>query len=180
MVSFSARILKRTTGQSLCSKARGLAFISNSWIANASVMFFVCAIVVPAQAVELDYKPNLPQFGGVNGQNLTILQFEKQLSDSRVAKQDALRREMERLKNQSDSTPTDLLVSSLTRSLNSKIASRITDDILNGDSSEQEFLLGDVLIRYVRGEDGMITVTIDDGTGETRISIPGAVQDVIQ
>jgi hypothetical protein len=160
-----------------------------SWISQQHIghiasylIFLVCQLVAPqgVSAVELDYRPNLPQFGGVNGQNLTILQLERQITDSRVAKEDSLRRELDRLKNQTESTPTSLLVASLTRSLNSKIASRITDDILNGAASEQEFLLGDVVIRYVRDEEGMITVTIDDGTGETSISIPGVAANVIQ
>jgi hypothetical protein len=145
-------------------------------------ILIACHLAMPqgAGAVELDYKPNLPQFGGGNGQNITILQFEKQITDSRLAKEDSLRRELDRLKNQTESTPTSLLVASLTRSLNSKIATRITDDILNGDASEQEFLLGDVVIRYVRDDEGMITVTINDGTGETSISIPGVAATVIQ
>ena len=127
-------------------------------------------------AVELQYRPSLPQFGGMNGQALTILQFEKQLTDSRVAKEEAIKREADRLANQKDPTPTELLVASLTRSLNSQIANRITEDILNGVAVADEFQLGDVTIGYVRADDGTITVTITDENGETVVSVPGVIQ----
>ena len=127
-------------------------------------------------AVELQYKPNLPQFGGLNGQALTILQFEKQITDSRIAKEEAAKREADRLANQKDPTPTELLVASLTRSLNSQIANRITEDILNGISTQDTFYLGDVTIGYVRADDGTVTVTITDTNGETVVSVPGVVK----
>jgi hypothetical protein len=98
------------------------------------------------------------------------------MHDSRIAKAEAAQREADRLANQKDPTPTELLVASLTRSLNNQIANRITEDILNGVSTEDKFLLGDVTIGYIRANDGTITVTITDSNGETVVSVPAVIR----
>jgi Type VIII secretion system (T8SS), CsgF protein len=151
-------------------------FMRDVWL--HFIIAFVGFIFIPstAFAVELQYRPSLPQFGGMNSQALTILQFEKQLTDSRIAKAESAKREADRLANKDDPTATELLVASLTRSLNNQIANRITEDILNGASVADEFQLGDVTIGYVRAEDGTITVTITDANGETVVSVPGVIQ----
>lgn len=143
---------------------------------HTAIMSFSVGVVFAGSsfAEQLDYNPALPQFGGTNIQALAVLQMEKQISDSRAAKEEALQKELDRLEANPQKSASELLVASLTRTLNSQIARRISDDILDGTATEDTFLLGDVTIAYVRDADGGIVVTITDVEGDdTIVSFPG-------
>jgi hypothetical protein len=124
-----------------------------------------------ATAGGLTYDAILPQFGGTNGQALSILQFEKQMADTKTAKSEAAIKEAERLANVVVLTPTDQLVAALIRNLDNQIAQRFAAEILDGTSPTGSFSAGDVQINYVR-LDGILTLDITDANGTTTISLP--------
>lgn len=127
-----------------------------------------------AQA-ELSFQPILPQFGGNNGQTLTVLQYEKQLADAKKARRDALARELERqaLADANASTPASRLVDTLTNQLQFRLAQGFADEILNGALSGA-FDLGGTLLEYTR-IDGVLAVTITEpGKDPITIELPVA------
>lgn len=126
-----------------------------------------------AAHAEISFQPTLPQFGGSNGQALTVLQYEKQIEDAKVAKKDALARELERaaLAAANASTPSSRLVDTLTNQLQFSLAQGFADEILNGALSGV-FNLGGTSLAYTR-IDGILAVTITEpGKDPITIELP--------
>jgi hypothetical protein len=139
----------------------------------ASVLF-VNALCSAAVA-EVSYSPVLPQFGGSNGQALVYLQYEKQLSDAREAKAQAVERAIlqQGVQASRSSTAASRLIDALTSQLQYRLALGFTDEILNGATSNR-FDIGGTLLEYTR-IDGMLTVIITElGRDPVRIELPVA------
>jgi hypothetical protein len=128
----------------------------------------------PADA-ELSFQPVLPQFGGNNGQSLSVLQYERQLKDAEKAEKEARARELERLARAKEnaSTPASRLVDTLTNQLQFQLAQGFADEILNGGVSGT-FDLGGTLLEYTR-IDGILAVIITEpGKDSVTIELPVA------
>ena len=134
--------------------------------------FAFAGATAPVHAMQMVYSPTLPQFGGLNGQALSVLQFEKQLEDQRDAEQEAAAREAQR-ELDAASSATSRLTDTIINYLNIEIARRISDEILGGNSSFGEFFVGDgVTVSYDR-LDGKLSVTVSDINGSsTRVELP--------
>ena len=145
---------------------------------NKSKSASVCVlpmIILLSQSgsAELSYSPLLPQFGGSNFQALSVMQFEKGMVDSKRAKEEAARREVERELERvaNRKTPADRLVESLTSVLQVRLSQGFVDQILTG-SSVGDFNVGDIKIGYSR-KDGLLSLTITDEAGvPTLIELP--------
>lgn len=129
-------------------------------------------VAAQSEAMQMVYSPSLPQFGGMNGQALSVLQFEQQLEDRRDAERAASAREAERALA-SASAPARRLTDTITNYLNVEIARRISSEILDGDRQSNTIGIdGGVTISYVR-DAGNVVVTILDGVGgETTVTLP--------
>lgn len=124
---------------------------------------------------ELSFQPILPQFGGNNGQSLSVLQYEKQLEDAEKSKKEARARELERLARAkaNASTPASRLVDTLTNQLQFRLAQGFADEILTGGVSGT-FDLGGTLLEYTR-IDGILAVIITEpGKDSVTIELPVA------
>jgi hypothetical protein len=122
-------------------------------------------------SAEMTYSPTLPQFGGLNGQALGIVQFEKQQIDARRARIGAALAAAEREANQTVTTDGDRLIASITNYLNVEIARQFSAEILGGSAPSGTISVGNVSIGYVRS-DGFLSLEIDDGSGTTIIELP--------
>lgn len=127
----------------------------------------------------MQYNPVLPQFGGLNGQALQILQFEKGLADARKAREDAARRSAAATVARTEKSAADRLLDTITNTLRYQISQNITDEILDGAQLANTFNLGDGLsIAYVRDAGRVELVITDAIAGETtEITIPLSGQD---
>jgi hypothetical protein len=121
-------------------------------------------------AAEIAYSPVLPQFGGTNGQALTILQYDLQLQSADDAKKKAaalaLQKAMEPPKP--PVTATDRLISSIEAALQVRLANNYAEEIFGegntvGDDGV-DITLGETIINY-RRVDGYLTIKITDDFG---------------
>lgn len=124
-----------------------------------------------AGAQEMRYTPNLPQFGGLNGQALTLLQFEKQLEDQRDARREAEEREQERQESATN-TAARRLVDTITNFINVEIARQFSNEILRGEAGEGTLFVDGAQIRYTRTDDFLNIVIADGLGGETEVRVP--------
>jgi hypothetical protein len=112
----------------------------------------------------------LPQFGGTNGQALTVLQFDLQLQSAADAekKAAALALESAMAPATSPTTATDKLISSLEAALQVRLAYAYADQIFtNIDTAAPVSIeLGETTITYSR-TDGYLTIDIIDDVGAT-------------
>lgn len=153
----------------LCKKIESLEVNFVSVTSCLATIFFSCSGAI----AEMSYAPRLPQFGGSNYQALSIMQFEKGLTDSIKSKKEALQREIERDAERlaNIKTPAQQLVSSLTSVLQVRLAQGFADQILFG-STVGDFDIGNVNIAYTR-IDGMLSLTIaEEGLEPTLIELP--------
>jgi len=118
----------------------------------------------------MSYSPVLPQFGGNNGQALTVLQFDLQLQNAADAKKKAAALVLERAMApaKSPTTATDKLISSLEAALQVRLAHAYADQIFtNIDmATPVSIVLGETTITYSR-TDGFLTINIIDDVGAT-------------
>jgi hypothetical protein len=119
-------------------------------------------------AAEMSYSPVLPQFGGSNGQALTILQFDLQLQNADEAKKRAEALALERAMAPPKSLPTatDKLISSLEAALQARLAYAYADQIFTNIDTEVpvSINLGETTIIYSR-INGYLTIDIIDDFG---------------
>ena len=133
--------------------------------------FAFAGATAQVHAMQMVYSPTLPQFGGLNGQALSVLQYEQQLEDQRDAEREAAARAVQR-ELDGASSATRRLTDTITNYLNIEIARRISDEILGGESSSGAFLIGGgVTVSYSR-DGGKLAVTIIDSNGETTVELP--------
>ncbi|MGO4917809.1 curli assembly protein CsgF [Pseudogemmobacter sp. W21_MBD1_M6] len=139
---------------------------------NKVIIFLVMATFAelfghPA-AAEMSYSPVLPQFGGTNGQALTVLQFDLQLQSAADAKKeaDALALENAMAPPKAVTTSTDRLISSLEAALQVRLAHSYADQIFNTVDTDVpvSIQIGDTTITYSR-IDGYLTIDIIDDSG---------------
>jgi hypothetical protein len=129
-------------------------------------------------AAEIAYSPVLPQFGGTNGQALTVLQYDLQLKSAADAKKKAealaLAKAMEPVKP--PVTSTDRLISSIEAALQVRLANNYAEIIFaTGDTPNGldgvDIPIGDTTINY-RRVDGELNIVIkDDMDVETTFTI---------
>lgn len=117
---------------------------------------------------EMSYSPVLPQFGGTNGQALTVLRFDLQLQSAADAKKkaDALALEKAMAPARAVTTSTDRLISSLEAALQVRLANSYADQIFNTADTDVpvSIQIGDTTITYSR-IDGYLTIDIIDDAG---------------
>jgi hypothetical protein len=119
-------------------------------------------------SAEMSYSPVLPQFGGTNGQALTVLQFDLQLQSAADAEEEAAALALERA--MAPATPprtsTDKLISSIEAALQARLAFSYADQIFtNIDTAAPVSIeLGETTITYSR-TDGFLTIDIIDDVG---------------
>jgi hypothetical protein len=133
------------------------------------MLWATCAVSFWHQAAaEMEYNPVLPQFGGANGQALTVLQFNLQLQSAADAKERAaaldLARAMEPAKP--PVTATDRLILSIEAALQVRLANNYAEQIFGDFDTEVpvSIELGDTVITYAR-TDGYLTIDIIDDFG---------------
>lgn len=119
----------------------------------------------------MTYSLTLPQFGGGNGQALSVVQFEMQQIDSRRARAVVALSVLEREANPTVMRDADRLIATITNFLNVEIARRFSTEILNGNAPSGTISGCNVSIEYVRS-DGFLSLEIDDGIGITIIELP--------
>ena len=117
----------------------------------------------------LVYNPSLPQFGGRNGQALTLFQYERDLEAQRRAARAAA--EAPGAGGNDPFAATRRLTDAITNYLNVEIARRFSNEILYGSSPTGSVDVGDVLIEYSRDGD-ILTVRISDDAGTTEVELP--------
>lgn len=134
--------------------------------------------MLPATAQEMRHVPTLPQFGGLNGQALTVLQYEQQLKDRRESQRAAALREQQRQEAAAGITPTRRLIDSITNFINIEIARQFSNEILRGELGEGSLFVDGAEIRYQR-EDGFLSITVTDGLGgTTAVRVPLAFSTI--
>lgn len=119
----------------------------------------------------MTFSLTLPQFGGGNGQALSVVQFEMQQIDSRRARAVVALSVLEREANPTVMRDADRLIATITNFLNVEIARRFSTEILNGNAPSGTISVCNVSIEYVRS-DGFLSLEIDDGIGITIIELP--------
>jgi hypothetical protein len=121
-------------------------------------------------AAEMSYSPVLPQFGGTNGQALTVLQFDRSLQSAADAEKQAAALALERAMAPASSpaTATDKLISAIEAAMQVRLANQYANQIFtNIDTDEPVSIeLGETTITYSR-EDGYLTIEIIDDVGAT-------------
>jgi hypothetical protein len=121
-------------------------------------------------AAEMSYSPVLPQFGGINGQALTVLQFDRSLQSAADAEKQAAALALERAMAPASSpaTATDKLISAIEAAMQVRLANQYANQIFtNIDTDEPVSIeLGETTITYSR-EDGYLTIEIIDDVGAT-------------
>jgi hypothetical protein len=121
-------------------------------------------------AAEMSYSPVLPQFGGTNGQALTVLQFDRSLQSAADAEKRTAALALERAMAPASSptTATDKLISAIEAAMQVRLANQYANQIFtNIDTDEPVSIeLGETTITYSR-EDGYLTIEIIDDVGAT-------------
>lgn len=121
-------------------------------------------------AAGMSYSPVLPQFGGTNGQALTVLQFDLQLQSAADAKKkaDTLALERAMAPARLPTTATDKLISSIEAALQVRLAYAYADQIFTNIDTEGpvSIELGETTITYSR-TNGYLTIDIIDDVGAT-------------
>lgn len=160
--------------------------------ALSACAFFVAIVVAPTAQAELRYTPVLPQFGGSNGQALSILQYEASLKAAAIATAKAEQAAFERALAASAAaaaaaeaiangevpasttpTATDRLIAALSSAIQVRLANSYADQIFDSfdTSGPQTIVLDGTEIIYAR-TDGVLTITIvDDANVETRFEV---------
>jgi hypothetical protein len=119
---------------------------------------------------EMSYKPVLPQFGGTNGQALTVLQFDRSLQSAADAERRAAALALERAMApaRSPTTSTDKLISAIEAALQVRLANEYANQIFTNIDTEVpvSIELGETTITYSR-TDGFLTIDIIDDVGVT-------------
>ena len=133
--------------------------------------FALIGATTQAHSTGMVYSPTLPQFGGLNGQALTLLQFEKQLEDQRDARRAAALREQQRAESATSSSARRL-VDTISNFINVEIARQFSNEILSGESGEGTLFVDGAEIRYSRSEDFLNVVVTDGLGGETEVRVP--------
>jgi hypothetical protein len=119
---------------------------------------------------EMSYKPVLPQFGGTNGQALTVLQFDRSLQSAADAERRAAALALERAMApaRSPTTATEKLISAIEAAMQVRLANEYANQIFNNIDTEVpvSIELGETTITYSR-TDGFLTIDIVDDVGAT-------------
>ena len=119
---------------------------------------------------EMSYRPVLPQFGGTNGQALTVLQFDRALQSAADAEKHSAALALERAMAPATSptTATDKLISALEVALQVRLANEYANQIFTNIDTEVpvSIELGETTITYSR-TDGFLTIDIIDDVGAT-------------
>jgi hypothetical protein len=118
----------------------------------------------------MSYSPVLPQFGGTNGQALTVLQFDRSLQSAADAEKRTAALALERAMAPASSptTATDKLISAIEAAMQVRLANQYANQIFQNIDTEApvSIELGETTITYSR-EDGFLTIEIIDGVGLT-------------
>jgi hypothetical protein len=121
-------------------------------------------------AAEMSYSPVLPQFGGTNGQALTVLQFDRSLQSAADAEKQAAALALERAMAPASSptTATDKLISAIEAAMQVRLANQYANQIFTNIDTEVpvSIELGETTITYSR-TDGFLTIDIIDDVGAT-------------
>jgi hypothetical protein len=141
---------------------------------NKALVFLVIATFTGSFGqmadAEISYKPVLPQFGGTNGQALTVLQFDRSLQSAADAEKKAAALALEKAMApaRSPTTATEKLISALEAALQVRLANEYANQIFTDIDTEVpvSIELGETTITYSR-TDGFLTIDIIDDVGAT-------------
>jgi hypothetical protein len=133
------------------------------------MLWATCAVSFWHQAAaEMEYNPVLPQFGGNNGQALTVLQYDSQLQSAADAKIAAAAAALEKAlePDMPALTATDRLILSIQSALQVRLANSYANQIFDtvDTAVPVTITLDATTITYAR-TDGYLTIDIIDDYG---------------